>query len=41
MELGAVKNVHWVPTTKQMADCMIKKNVKADWLMSAASKNML
>ena len=41
MELGAVEKVHWVPTAEQLADCMTKKNVKADWLLSAACQNVL
>jgi hypothetical protein len=41
MEHGEVKKVNWVPTAEQMADCMTKKNKKAEWLLSVASDNVL
>ena len=40
-QLGYVQSVSWVPTDKQLADCMTKKNKKADWLLSVASSNKL
>ena len=41
MELGLVKSIDWVPTDKMLADCMTKKNKKADWLLEVASKNRI
>ena len=41
VELNMVKSITWVPTIKQLADCMTKKGVKADWLLNVASKNKL
>ena len=32
-QLGLVDTVEWVPTDKQLADCMTKANKKADWLL--------
>ena len=40
-QLGYVNTVSWVPTDKQLADCMTKRNKKADWLLSVASSNKL
>ena len=40
-QLGYVNTVSWVPTDKQLADCMTKRNKKADWLLSIASSNKL
>ena len=40
-QLGYVQTVSWVPTNQQLADCMTKKNKKADWLLSVASSNKL
>ena len=43
MELGIVSAVDWVPTNKQLADCLTKKGTekKADWLLSVARTNTL
>ena len=41
MELGMVKSIEWVPTDKQLADCMTKKGKKAEWLLRVASENTL
>ena len=41
VELNMVKSITWVPTIKQLADCMTKKGVKADWLLHVAIKNKL
>ena len=40
-ELGYVRNISWVPTNKQLADCMTKANKKADWLLDVSSSNKL
>ena len=39
--LGYIRSIFWVPTNKQLADCMTKENKKADWLLSVASFNKL
>ena len=41
IELKIVKDVHWVPTAEQLADCMTKYGKKADWLLKVASRNKL
>ena len=41
VELKMVKDVTWVPTDKQLADCMTKKGKKADWLLNVGSSNKL
>ena len=41
IELKMVKDVHWVPTAEQLADCMTKHGKKADWLLKVASGNKL
>ena len=41
IELEMVRSVKWVPTDKQLADCMTKKGKKADWLLKVASRNSL
>ena len=43
IELGMVKAVYWVPTNKQLADCLTKKGMssKDDWLLSVNSLNTL
>ena len=41
MELKMVKEVNWVPTQKQLADCMTKRGHKSDWLLSVAKNNRL
>ena len=40
-QLGMVSTVDWVSTDNQLADCMTKKNKKADWLLSVARTNKL
>ena len=40
-QLGYVRDISWVPTNKQLADCMTKTNKKADWLLNVASSNTL
>jgi hypothetical protein len=40
-QLGYVRDIAWVPTNKQLADCMTKANKKADWLLNVASSNKL
>ena len=41
MELKMVKDVHWVPTKEQLADCLTKQGKRADWLLKVASRNKL
>ena len=43
MHLGILLSVDWVPTTKQLADCLTKAGSanKADWLLSVAGTNQL
>ena len=41
MEMKMVKDVLWVPTTKQLADCMTKRGQNSDWLLKVASRNRL
>ena len=43
ISLGMVNTVDWVPTDRQLADCMTKRglNKKADWLLSVAKRNKL
>ena len=41
MELNMVKEVNWVPTLKQLADCMTKKGKTADWLLRVSRNNSL
>ena len=36
-----VEVVKWVPTDKQLADCLTKKGKKADWLLDVVSSNLL
>ena len=40
-QLGYLRSVTWVPTNKQLADCMTKQNKKADWLLSVSTSNKL
>ena len=40
-QLGLVDTVEWVPTDKQLADCMTKANKKAEWLLRVARDNQL
>ena len=40
-QLGYLRSVTWVPTNKQLADCMTKKNKKADWLLNVSTSNKL
>ena len=41
IQLGMVRSVDWVPTNKQLADCMTKKGSfkKGDWLLAVARTN--
>ena len=41
MDDGIVQKIQWVSTNDQIADCMTKKNSKADWLMKVVSQNVL
>ena len=41
MQHGNVTDVKWVPTDKQLADCMTKKGKKAVDLLELAGKNIL
>lgn len=41
VELKMVESVEWVPTTKQLADCMTKKGKNPNWLLHVANKNMM
>ena len=41
LELKMVETVKWVPTEKQLADCLTKKGKKGDWLLRVASLNLL
>ena len=40
-QLGYLRSVTWVPTNKQLADCMTKQNNKADWLLSVSTSNKI
>ena len=40
-DLKMVKDVNWVPTQKQLADCMTKQGKNAGWLLSVGSRNTL
>ena len=41
IELKLVRDVSWVPTLQQLADCMTKGGKNSDWLLRVASKNRL
>ena len=41
MELKMVEDVHWVPTRKQLADCMTKRGKNSDWLLQVARNSRL
>ena len=41
MELKMVEDVAWVPTLKQLADCMTKHGKNSDWLLKVACTNRL
>ena len=43
VQLGYVSSIDWVPTEKQLADCLTKTGsiTKADWLLTVASNNRL
>ena len=43
ISLGMVTSVNWVPTARQLADCMTKRglNKKAEWLLNVAKSNHL
>ena len=41
IDLKMLKDVHWVSTKQQLADCMTKAGKKADWLLKVASENEL
>ena len=41
VELQMLKNVHWVPTGEQLADCMTKLAKNANWLLKVASSNRM
>ena len=41
VELQMLKNVHWVPTGEQLADCMTKLSKNANWLLKVASSNRM
>ena len=43
MELNYVKEIDWVSTDKQLADCLTKKSSlnKADWLLNVANENQI
>ena len=36
-----VENISWVPTSKQLADCMTKSRTDSEWLLNVASRNRL
>jgi hypothetical protein len=41
LDLKMVNKISWVPTDKQLADCLTKKGKKATWLLKVSSKNRL
>ena len=41
MDRNMVEDVVWVPTQKQLADCMTKRGNNSDWLLKVASNNRL
>ena len=41
MDIGMIKDVYWVPTIKQLADCLTKRGKSAQWLIRVASNNHL
>ena len=41
MDLKMIKEVSWVPTSMQLADCMTKQTRKSDWILRVASTNTL
>ena len=41
LEKGFVESIEWVPTKSQLADCLTKKGVKADWLLKLGANNKL
>ena len=41
IERKMLKDVHWVPTDKQLADCLTKMGKNANWLLKVASRNNL
>ena len=36
-----VADISWVPTSKQLADCMTKSRTDSEWLLHVASRNRL
>ena len=41
MDFGMIKDVYWVPTSDQLADCLTKRGKNAQWLIRVASNNHL
>ena len=41
IELKMIKEVNWVPTQNQLADCMTKQGKNSNWLMRVSSHNNL
>ena len=41
MDLKMVEDVYWVPTHKQLADCMTKRGKNSDWLLKVARNSRL
>ena len=41
LEMKMIDSIKWVPTHKQLADCLTKKGRKADWLMKIIESNTL
>ena len=41
IQMKMVLDVSWVPTDRQIADCLTKKGKKAEWLLKTASSNSL
>ena len=41
IDLKMIKEVNWVPTQNQLADCMTKQGKNSDWLLRVSSNNIL
>ena len=41
IDMKMVDSVRWVPTKKQLADCLTKKTKKGDWLLDVIGSNVM
>ena len=41
LDMNMIEEVHWVPTNRQLADCMTKRGQASGWLLRVGSCNRL